>query len=199
LRRDYGDSLAFFTYRSDTLFDTLATPAALARAKWYGYQQGFEPVAYFDGGGAVSGETLYDEFRNRIEGARSKESLLEMPGDSLTAEITTDRMAQVSVHIRPTDPQVDEMGTLMLVAVMYEDSIAHRGFSDSIAYAPIARDVAGGPWGVPVHFTFPNGFDTTLSVELGNWREDYLGVAVFVQDTATKEVLQSVTRHRFDN
>ncbi len=122
-----------------------------------------------------------------------------MPGDSLTADITTHGTASIGVYIRPTDPQVDEMKSLMLVAVVFEDSIAHPGFTDSIAYAPIARDVAGGPWGVPVSFTFPNGFDTTFSIELGNWHEDYLGVAVFVQDTATKEVLQSVTRRRFDN
>jgi len=122
-----------------------------------------------------------------------------MPGDSLTASISTDGNAEVGVYIRPTDPEVDEMESLMLVAVVFEDSVAHAGLSDSIAYAPIARDIAGGPWGVPVSFTFPNGFDTTLSFELGNWREDYLGVAVFVQDTATREVLQSVTRRRFDN
>jgi hypothetical protein len=199
LLETYGDSLAYFTYRSDTVGDTLATPAANARANWYGHQLGFEPVVYFDGGGAVAGETLYDEFRNRIEGARSRESLLEMPGDSLTARILTDGTAEVGVYIRPTDPQVDEMRSLMLVAVMFEDSVSHRAVGGDTAYVPIAREVAGGPWGVPVGFEFPQAFDTTFNIELGNWRDDYLGIAVFVQDTATKEVLQSVTRRRFDN
>ena len=199
LLRDYGDSLAYFTYRSDTVFDTLATPAALARANWYGHQQGFEPIVYFDGGDAVAGETLYDEFSNRIEGARSKESLLEMPVDSLTADIATGGAASIGVHIRPTDPQVDEMGSLMLVAVLFEDSVAHEAVGGDTAYVPIAREVAGGPWGVPVVFEFPTPLDATFNIELGSWREDYLGIAVFVQDTATKEVLQAVTRRRFNN
>jgi hypothetical protein len=50
-----------------------------------------------------------------------------------------------------------------------------------------------------VSLRYATPFDTVLEATLGNWRREFLGVAVFVQDTATREVLQSVTRKRINN
>jgi hypothetical protein len=85
----------------------------------------------------------------------------------------------------------------MLVAVLFQDSVPHARFGSSdTSYVPIAADIIGGPWGVPVRLRYAAGFDTVLATTLGNRREDRLGVAVFVQDTATKAVLQTVVTRK---
>ncbi len=155
-------------------------------------------MTYFDGGDAAAQETLYDAFRTRIEGARSQKTMLEMSLDTAGTRIEAPDV-RIGVHISPVDTLIDAMENLMLVAVLFEDSIAHPGFSGDTVYVPIVRDVIGGAWGVPVHLRYATEFDTVLEATLGNWREGYMGVAVFVQDTATKQVLQSVIARKIGN
>ncbi len=155
-------------------------------------------MAYFDGGNAAFQETLYSALRGRIEAARSRPTMMEMELDSATTAIDSP-MVSVGVNISPLDTLIDAMENLMLVAVLFEDSVPHRSFVGDTAYVPIAVDVIGSPWGVPVSLAYATPFDTVLTAELGNWRQDYLGVAVFVQDTTTREVLQSVTRRRINS
>lgn len=196
LSYDYGDSLAYFTYRSDTLGDTLATRSSLARAQWYGHEPILVPVTYFDGRDPQSfDDTLYERFRNRVEGARSRRTMFEMALDTATTGIEGGNV-RVGVWINPLDTLVNDMRSLMLVAVLFQDSVgfAYPGSPDTF-FVPIAVDVIGGPWGVPVRPRYAVELDTVLTAGLGNWRTDRLGVAVFIQDTATKRVMQTaVTR-----
>lgn len=170
--------------------------SSLERALWYGYGLGFEPASFFDGGDAALQETLYSALRGRIEAARSRKTMMEMTFDSASTVLDSSRVA-VGVSINPLDTLINDRPNLMLVAVLYEDSVGHPGIGggDSV-YVPIAVDVIGGPWGVPVSLQYATPFDTLLEAPLGDWRRDYLGVAVFVQDTATREVLQSAVMKR---
>jgi hypothetical protein len=149
-----------------------------------------------DGGDPAPQETLYDAFRTRIEAARSRKTMLEMELDTVATGIGSGEV-RVGVRISPVDTLVDEMESLMLVAVLFADSVAHvRLGSTDTGYAPVAVDVVGGPWGVPVRLKYATDLDTVLSTALGNWPQDRLGAAVFVQDTATKAVLQTVVTRK---
>lgn len=195
LSYEYGDSLAYFTYRSDTLFDTLATRSSLARAQWYGYGLGFEPVTYFDGRDPqTGGDTLVEAFRNRIEAARARPSMFEMELDTAKTGVE-DGMVRVVVRINTLDTLVNDMRTLMLVPVLFQDSVGFAYPGQDTFFVPIAVDVIGGPWGVPVRPRYATEFDTVFTAPLGNWNQDRLGVAVFIQDTTTKRIMQTtVTR-----
>jgi len=168
----------------------------LARAQWYGYGLGFEPATYFDGTDAAGQETLYSALRARIEAARSRKTMLEMELDTAVTGIVGTEV-RVGVRIIALDTLVDKMAGLMLVPVLFQDSVGHEiwGTQDTM-YVPIACDVIGGPWGVPVSPRYAVEFDTVLTATLGNWRTDRLGVAVFVQDTATRAVMQSVVTRK---
>ncbi|MFO7638697.1 MAG: hypothetical protein R6X14_05310 [bacterium] len=173
----------------------MATPRSLARAQWYGYGLGFEPVTYFDGGDAAPQETLYETFRNRIEAARSRKTMFEMALDTAVTGIEGGNV-RVGVRIKTLDTLVNDMNSLMLVPVLFLDSVGHYSLSGDTAYAPIAVEVIGGPWGVPARLRYATDFDTVFAVPAGNWREDRLGVAVFIQDTTTKQVMQTVVTRK---
>lgn len=156
-------------------------------------------MSFFDGGDAALQETLYSALRGRVEAARSRPTMMEMTIDTATTAVDSPRVT-VGVDISPLDTLLNDRANLTLVAVLYEDSVPHpaaRG-GDTV-YVPVAVDVIGGPWGVPVSLQYATPFDTVLETPLGDWRRDYLGVAVFVQDTATREVLQSAVLKRIGN
>lgn len=122
--------------------------------------------------------------------------MLEMTLDTATTRIEGGEV-RVGVKISPVDTVIDGMENLMLVGVVVADSVAHtRLGSPDTGYAPVAVDVIGGPWGVPVNLRYATELDTLISTPLGNWPLDRIGVAVFVQDTSTKEVLQTVTKRK---
>ena len=197
LSSEYGDSLAYFTYRSDTLYDSLATQSSLARAQWYGYGLGFEPATYFDGHDLQSGsDTLIDAFRNRIEAARSRPTMFEMELDTTVTGIEGNTV-RVGVRIHTLDTLANDMNSLMLVPVLFHDSFPELYFgSEDTFFVPIAVDVIGGPWGVPVRLRYATGFDTVFTATMRNWQKDRLGVAVFIQDTTTKRVMQTVVTRK---
>jgi hypothetical protein len=153
-------------------------------------------VSYFDGRDPAPQETLYDAFLTRIEAARSRKTMLEMELDTAATGIVGGEV-RVGVRINPLDTLVDDIESLMLVTVLFADSVMHTrlGSSDT-GYAPVAVDVVGGAWGVPVRLAYATEFDTVVSAALGNWPQDRLGAAVFVQDTSTKAVLQTVTTRK---
>ncbi|MFO7674978.1 MAG: hypothetical protein R6X12_01470 [bacterium] len=169
---------------------------ALRRAQWYGYGLGFEPVTYFDGGDAAFQETLYDALRSRVDAARSRKTMLEMALDTAATGIVGSEL-RVGVRITTLDTLVDDIDGLMLVAVVFQDSVTRVRFgSTDTSYVPIAADIIGGPWGVPVRLRYATELDTVLATPYRGWRQDRLGVAVFVQDTATRAVMQTVVTRK---
>jgi hypothetical protein len=132
--------------------------------------------------------------------ARSRSTFLELTLDSATTGVDSTRLS-VGVRIVPTDSTVDAMSSLMLVAVVFEDSVPYRSLvGGDTAYARFcARAVIGDTWGTPLTLQFGTDYDTVLSAPVGNWSLSHLGVAVFVQDTSNMRVLQSAGKLRFTN
>jgi len=56
--------------------------------------------------------------------------------------------------------------------------------------------VIADTWGVPIRLRFGTDFDTVLTTAVRGWDISHVGVAAFVQDTASQAVLQAVTRYR---
>lgn len=169
--------------------------------RWRWYEQPVSPWGFFDGARSpqvTEPDSFYSWYGNMFDGARSQTSPLEMWLDSATTGVDSP-MVRIGVHINPTDSVVDEMESLMLVGVVFEDSIPyvsqlHQG--DTVYTRLVVREIIADTWGVPISVEFPVEFSTTLGATLGEWRTDMLGVAAFVQDTATKKVLQSVVQYR---
>ena len=179
----------------------ITTPDGDARSVRYNVA-GTWPSAYFDGFDKAPQltDSFYSVYRDFVDLARSSPTVLEMSLDSATTTLDSTTMS-VGVHITPTDSTLDAARGLMLVAVVFEDSAPYySSLRNDTAYARFcAREVIGDTWGVPVSFKFGTDFDTVLTASIGSWRPEHLGVAVFVQDTATNRVLQSVGKRRFEN
>lgn len=195
LKHKYGDSLVFVYYFADRAIEI---PAGAVRGRWYyGYQQW--PWAVFGGrsGEQVTNpDSFYTAYDAQIFRSRTDSTPIELRLDS-AGTVVAPPVVKVNVRVNPTDSTVNDMRTLALVAVVYEDSVAFERFpGDTVWVRMLARAVAADTWGIPLTLRFGQEFDTVLEVSLGPWRADRLGVAAFVQDTATKEVLQAVVRHR---
>ncbi len=178
----------------------LSTAVGDARATRYGVG-GFWPTAFFDGfyRSPQISDSFYEVYDNMIGQARSLTTVLEMSLDSATTRLDTAEV-RIGVRITPTDSAVDTMSSLMLVAVVYEDSVPYFSMLGDTAYARFcARRVIGDTWGVPLMLRFGSDFDTVLTTPLGAWERSRLGIAVFVQDTSSLRVLQSAGKTRLGN
>jgi len=176
----------------------LEIPSGAGRGRWYyGYQQW--PWAVFGGrsGEQVTNpDSFYSAYDAQVTRCRADSTPIEMWLDSAGTVVAPPNV-RMRVKVNPTDSVVNGMGNLMLVCVVYEDSVPFEQFpGDTVYPRMVGRAVAGDTWGIPLSLVFGQEFDTTLEVTLGQWRTDYLGVAAFVQDTATKEILQAAGRRR---
>jgi hypothetical protein len=176
--------------------------------RWRWYEQPASPWGFFNGKRSpqvTNEDDFYRVYRDMIDGARSDPTVLELWLDeSTTALVADSQFVRVGIRIRATDSVVDRMESLTLVTVLVEDSIPyesqlHQG--DTAHARMVVRSLVADTWGIPISLRFGSDFDTTLEVTLGEWQQDKLSVVVFVQDTASadKEVLQAVTKRRFDN
>lgn len=179
----------------------LQAPEAEERSSRYDVG-GFWPTAFFDGfyRAPQIQDSFYQVYDDMIVQARSQTTVLEMSLDSAKTGLDSIQIS-VGVHITPTDSVVNAMGSLMLVAVVYEDSVPYISLlSPDTVYARFcARHVIGGTWGIPVTLRFGADFDTVLTAPNSTWNRSRLGVAVFVQDTSSLRVLQSVGKSRLGN
>ncbi len=197
----YPDSLVHFVWYQSPDHPELSTPTGDERARRYNVA-GFWPTAFFDGfyrAPQVS-DSFYQVYDNMIGQARSLTTVLEMSLDTATTRLDSMRLS-LGVHITPTDSTVDAMRGLMLVALVYEDSAPYYSIlRRDTAYARFcARRVIGDTWGIPLQLRFGQEYDTVLSTPLGAWNRSRLGAAVFVQDTSSLRVLQSVGKQRLGN
>lgn len=179
----------------------LSTADGDARATRYNVG-GFWPTAFFDGfyrAPQVS-DSFYSHYHDMVEQARSQKTILEMSLDSAATRLDSTELS-VGVHITPTDSAVDAMASLMLVAVVFEDSAPYYSvLRQDTAYARFcARRVIGDTWGIPLALHLGADFDTVLTTPFGDWNRSRLGAAVFVQDTSSLRVLQSVGKLRIGN
>lgn len=140
-------------------------------------------------------DSFYPVYRDMIDGARSVPAVLEMRLDSLRTWVDS-QMATVGLAVSPTDSIVDTMTGLRLVAVILEDSVPYEMLGDTLYARMAARAVLTDTFGIPLTLKFGRDFDTTLTVPVQEWNVTRLGVAAFLQDYASRRVLQSVVRYR---
>jgi hypothetical protein len=156
------------------------------------------PSAFFDGPdrAPMTDYRFYEVYDSMVRQARSLTTVLEL---SLVPALTRLDSTEVSigVHITPTDSAVDSMAGLTLLAVACEDSAPYLWGSDTHYVRFCAREAIGGTWGVPLALQLGTDYDTVLTAPLGAWDRSHLGAAVFVQDTSSLRVIQSVGRTRF--
>ena len=182
----------------------LQTPEGEERSKRYNVG-GAWPTAFFDGfyrAPTVSHtDSFYGVYDNMVGQARALTTVLEMSLDSAATRLDSTELS-IGVHITPTDSAVNAMSSLMLVAVIYEDSVPYISLlSGDTVYARFcARHVVGDTWGMPVTLSLGTDYDTVLATPLDPvWNRSRLAAAVFVQDTSSLRVLQSAGRPRFGN
>jgi hypothetical protein len=180
----------------------LQTPEGEERSIRYNVG-GFWPTAFFDGfyRAPQISDSFYQVYDNMIGQARSLTTVLEMSFDTAKTRLDESQIS-IGVRITPTDSAVDSMVSLMLVAVIYEDSVPYiSSLGPDTVYARFcARRVIGGTWGIPVTLRLGTDCDTVLTTPLDPvWNRSRLGVAVFVQDTSSLRVMQSVGKPRFGN
>jgi len=188
--------LVFFGYFGSSSPPEMVIPAGHARERFYNI--GVWPSAFFDGtpGPAVSEpDSFYSVYRDMVDAARSVQTSLEMSLDTLLTRVDSNTVS-IGVHITPTDSSVNQAGILRLMAVVYEDSVPYEFLGETLYARTVARAMVGDSLGLPLALRFGDEFDTMLTLPLGNWRKDFLGCAVFVQDTLDKSVLQSVGKQR---
>ncbi|MEO0079421.1 MAG: hypothetical protein ABIK44_01930 [candidate division WOR-3 bacterium] len=194
----YGDSLVHFIYYSSLSQPELVTPAGEGRSRWYGVS--LWPTAFFSGRRQeqiTSPDSFYAAYQAEFLGARSRTTVLAMALDSATTLIDSQRVS-IGVRVHPTDTVANRLTGVNLVGIVFEDSVPYYSpLRGETVYASVAvRQVIGDTWGVPIRLSFGADLDTVLTTPTGSWRFDKVGVAAFVQDTTTKEVLQAVMKRR---
>jgi len=189
----------FFSYYSSLSQPELVTPAGERRSQWYGVS--LTPTAFFDGREQAVQVTHPDSFlvvyRDQFTGARAHNTVIELRLDSATTTIDSQQV-RIGVQIHPTDTTVDRMTNLSLVGIVYEDSVPYYSLlhGDTVHAPLVVRAVIADTWGVPIQLRFGTDFDTVLTTAVRGWNISHVGVAAFIQDTASKAVLQAVTRYR---
>ena len=196
----YGDSLVHFIWYQSPEHPELSSQAGDVRSARYNVG-GVWPTAFFDGfyRAPQISDSFYEVYLGMVDQARSRSSILEMSLDTTTTGFDSTQLC-IGVHITPTDSAVDGMGSLMLVAVVYEDSVPYVSAlnPEDTSYARFcARCVIGDTWGIPLALHFGTDYDTVLTTPRGDWNRSRLGAAVFVQDTSNLRVMQSVGKLRF--
>lgn len=184
----------YLCYYGPTSLPGFSTPAGRAREEWY--QVGVEPTAVFDGrlGPQVpQPDSFYPVYRDMIDGARSRPTSVEMELDTALTRADSQQVT-LALRIVPTDSSLDTAGNLRLVAVVYEDSVPYDFMGDTLYARLVTRAVVADTFGIPLALKFGQEFETTLVVPVQGWSPARLGSAVFVQDRASKAVLQSVGR-----
>ena len=183
-------------HTSDTVF---ANADSKTRGRWYNY--GEDPTCIFDGGAPYfTDDSFYVRYQDNILGARSQATSLTLAFDPDTTKIdTTTNQINIGINVTPTESLPDR-ANLRLFVVIYEDSAYYQ--SSFPPFAPmlslfVVRKILPDTLGLNVPVEFPNSFDTTFTNPVGSWDKDQIGIAVFVQNIQTKEVLQAVVKRKF--
>ncbi|MGQ9677897.1 MAG: hypothetical protein ACUVUD_01265 [bacterium] len=179
------------------LHPDLESDAGRLRADWYGVEPTLLPLTFFDGTGRAPAVTIPDSFysvyQNMTDGARARKTFLDIKLDSTAVDR---EQVAIRVRIESTDSTVERMSDLRLVALIYEDSVPYYSLlrGDTVFISRVVRTVVGDGFGVPVHLIFGVSYDTLLLVPIQGWNIDRVGVAVAVQDGATRAVYQSAIK-----
>jgi hypothetical protein len=170
--------------------DSLATPETVERIEWYTSDPNFPgesgafPTVVFDGGRVVEGAGTVgqaeDDYRFEIDLRRDKGSPLTVAVDGDIGE--EEGIVTIKVNVRDGLPGTSNV----LRAVVIEDEVFSWGEHFNFVTRDILEEEALSVTAVGDSAVI----ERTFAVE-PRWDPDHMDVVVFVQDDATKEVLQS--------
>ena len=196
LQMVYGDSLVILSYHTQD-DDSFRTVDSKERGRFYNY--GVEPSSVFDGGSPYFIEgNYYTLYQDQILGARSQATSLTMEFDTAKTKIDSNQI-NIGLNVTPTESLPDR-ANLRLFVVVYEKIANYLSAfppHDTLHSLFVVRKIVPDTLGLNLTVDFPNSFDTTFTTEAENFDETQIGVASFVQNIQTKEVLQSVVKRNF--
>lgn len=188
---DYGERLTVVAYHDLTATDGLATDETVARIDWYTDDPAIPedqwPIVIFDGlrtvEGAVSVEQAASEYAFEIGQRLAAGSPVRL---SLAGEIGPDA-GNVTAGVKVTG--ILSGHPLVMRMVLIEDDVRYNGYFAKI-YDAVARDLLEEE---PLALTAMGdsvAVERSFPVEEG-WALDKLDLIAFIQDTGTREVIQS--------
>jgi thiol-disulfide isomerase/thioredoxin len=190
-----GDSLVVIAMHRRVAGDTLSPACVEVRSTLYNEAAGGEPATAFDGGPVIrtpGPDYNYETFRNQFLGAKNVR-----PGAQLEIVGKAGSPA-CSILVRATGVDSTPTGNLRLFVIIYEDSVRSRmpGNADTI-FNHVMRSMLPDENGTAVTLV---PADTIRIVERFTlrpfWNPAQLGAVAFVQDMATRKVLQTARCRR---
>jgi hypothetical protein len=191
---EYGRRhLCVVAYHDKPQSDGLASAETASRIDWYTDQAGFpgsenvHPTAVFDGlrivEGALTTGAAEADYRLELDNRYAAGSPLSI---SLTGSIGA-ASGSVAVVVRAEDEA--DTGSMVVRFVLVEDRVLYSGFFDNI-YDYVARDI------LPDQDLDLDavGDSTVIDMDFivdSAWAPAEMDLIVFVQDTATREVVQA--------
>jgi hypothetical protein len=190
-----GDSLVVMAWHRRVAGDTLSPLCVEDRAAWYQEPGGGEPATVFDGGEVVrtaGPEYNHETFENCLLAARSVRpaAQLELSGSAGSGVC--------SVQVRAWGVDSTPAETLRLFVAICEDSVVSRlpGNAETL-FSRVVRRLLPDENGLAV--TLRLG-DTCTTVQRSAcepfWNPARLSAVAFVQDVATRKVLQAGSLRR---
>ncbi len=174
---DYGDTLVVISYHPR---NTYQNPVAVAREAFY--NTGLPPwYVIFDGTIVVweQGPPYYDNvFRQAIEVARTVTPYFNLYINNATASPSTGNL-DFSIITADTIPE----GEIIAYVAILQDSLP----GSYITFQKVCQEL----YAFPLELTYPDTLDTVLTFAHTIPVSD-MSAVIFVQDTMSKEVMQSI-------
>ncbi len=174
---DYGDTLIVISYHPH---NTYQNPIAVARESFY--NTGLTtPYVIFDGTIFVweQNPTNYDSvFRQAIEVSRTTTPYFNLYINNATASASTGNL-DLSIITADTIPD----GEIIAYVAILQDSL-HGAYT---TFYKVCQQL----YAFPLELTYPDTLDTVLTFAHAI-PVNYMTAVVFVQDTVSKEVMQSI-------
>lgn len=128
---------------------------------------------------------LLPVYRDMVDATRARKTMLELPIHS--TGIDPSRLP-LQLSLTPTDPSVDTITTLRLVAIIFEDSVPYYSFlMGTTFYSPMTvRAIIGDSMGIPFNCRLGMEFDTLLTTPVTGLNINRTGIAVSVQNLEPK-------------
>jgi thiol-disulfide isomerase/thioredoxin len=184
---EYGQSyLAVLQYHPTVGADPFGTSETDEREQWYGAVSAGLPQIYFDGvvNQQHSYEETYAEYKAVVDSRLSVPAVLEL---GLNASVEGDSLT-VGVELQPVG-DVGE-GQFSCRVAVYEDDLDFTAPNGQTHFRYTVRDLLPS-WDVTL--ATAEGRDWAVALD-PTWKTGDLGVVAFVQNTATREILQAARR-----
>ena len=190
---EYDDSFAVIIYHRRMLGDTLSPAYVSARESLY--QINASPTVIFDGTNLVQTEDPnqdYYVYKNWIIHERNIAPQLRLHLET--------RLVSASVNLKLHIVSVDSInnGNYYIFVVLYEDSVyfPQAGAPES-TFSFVMRKMIPDENGIPIDLAYPDSMMIEMDFTLqSNWDTRKLGIVAFVQNMASKEVLQATVNKR---